>query len=158
MKPCSRCGGPLDGRHKSYCRACAAEYARQNRAKRGDKARKYSREYRKQYLAKYPEKRVQYARKSSYGLTNDEFIAMFTAQSGRCAICHTPLVEGKGKDCLAIDHDHVTGEVRGLLCQGCNSLLGYAQDSSSILFSAIQYLGGVVEQVDTATLNTAAKA
>jgi len=41
---------------------------------------------------------------------------------------------------FAIDHDHQTGKVRGLLCGFCNALIGYAKDDISILKSAIKYL------------------
>lgn len=57
----------------------------------------------------------------------------FERQSGVCAIC-------KSKSKLNIDHDHITGKVRGLLCTGCNIVLGYAKDSSEILNSAASYL------------------
>lgn len=56
-----------------------------------------------------------------YGLTPDQYDALFTQQGGVCAICKA---EPKTKK-LAVDHDHDTGEVRGLLCPRCNSTLEF---------------------------------
>jgi len=67
---------------------------------------------------------------------------MLAAQSGVCKMCkgnNTVTRNGKIKR-FAIDHDHQTGKVRGLLCGFCNALIGYAKDDISILKSAIKYL------------------
>lgn len=68
------------------------------------------------------------------GMTYDKLLAV---QGGRCAICRcTPRTRR-----LAIDHDHETGYVRGLLCMKCNhELLGAAQDNVQILRNAVYYL------------------
>lgn len=57
-----------------------------------------------------------------------------------CDICQELLVEGTGKS--AVDHDHVTGVVRGFLCGACNKMLGFARDNPVILENAAQYLRG----------------
>lgn len=62
---------------------------------------------------------------------------MLAAQGGTCAIC--------GKECdihrnLAVDHDHESGKVRGLLCQNCNVGLGHFKDNPALLQQAIDYL------------------
>jgi hypothetical protein len=62
-----------------------------------------------------------------------KYIVLKTLQEFKCAICEV-------ETDLVIDHDHVTGEVRGLLCNNCNWLLGHAKDSKTTLFSAILYL------------------
>lgn len=64
-----------------------------------------------------------------YGITADDYAALFKAQEGRCFICR----ERPRTKRLAVDHDHVTGEVRGLLCAdnewGCNyAILGKIKD------------------------------
>lgn len=59
-----------------------------------------------------------------YGITEEELNRMYVEQSGKCAICKTPgyLYKGTGKS-LCIDHNHVNGSVRGLLCVRCNTKL-----------------------------------
>ena len=65
--------------------------------------------------------------------------AMLKKQDGKCAICgaRTP---GSGKKMWSIDHDHATGEVRGLLCGTCNTGLGMFKDSADNLRAAANYL------------------
>lgn len=76
-----------------------------------------------------------------YGITVDEYDAMVEAQGGVCAICsNAPNGDGPANSKLHIDHDHVTGQVRALLCRRCNSLLGLAEDSAERLAIARQYL------------------
>ncbi len=55
-----------------------------------------------------------------------------------CEICKDPIQRGTGKS--AIDHDHSTGLVRGVLCGSCNKLLGFAKDDPAILLAAANYL------------------
>ena len=55
-----------------------------------------------------------------YGITIADYNAMLEEQRGCCALCGKPVGEK-----LAVDHDHTTGRVRGLLCILCNSLLGW---------------------------------
>lgn len=67
------------------------------------------------------DERRTYWLKSKYGLTEDDYSAMLEKQKGLCAICENPCATGRR---LAVDHDHATGKVRGLLCLYCNRLLG----------------------------------
>ena len=81
------------------------------------------------------EKREQ-SLKKNYGITLAEYEIYLEKQKGVCLICF-----GVNSDKpLYVDHCHNTKQVRGLLCQKCNSLLGMAQDSITILASAIDYL------------------
>ena len=50
--------------------------------------------------------------------------------------------QGQGLDVVAIDHNHVTGEIRGLLCNACNKGIGFLNDDIRLLKNAIKYLGG----------------
>ena len=70
--------------------------------------------------------------------TIEDYNARLESQDYRCGICHKHQDEFKRG--LFVDHDHVTGVVRGLLCVRCNSLLGLSLDSISVLKNAIKYL------------------
>lgn len=73
-----------------------------------------------------------------HGLTEEVYGYILGQQEGKCAICGE-YEEGNGKK-LAIDHDHTTGQVRGLLCAQCNLGLGNFRDSVDLLERAIAYL------------------
>lgn len=78
-----------------------------------------------------------------YNITEDYVIYLYKSQKGCCAICSVPIIleSGKTKKGKAhVDHDHLTGKVRGLLCTKCNTLLGMANDSIPILKEAVKYL------------------
>lgn len=98
--------------------------------------------YMKQYLKKYRQtdkykayaasEHRQYrswatALKRNYGITPDDYYTMFEQQKGCCAICGNPARAKKDNIPyrLAVDHDHVSGKVRGLLCMKCNQHLGW---------------------------------
>lgn len=74
--------------------------------------------------------------KCKYGLSKELYEKILLAQGGVCAICKQP---SKGK-ALSVDHNHVTGRNRGLICNQCNLMLGLAKDDMFLLQSAIQYL------------------
>jgi hypothetical protein len=66
-------------------------------------------------------------------LTLIEYNKLIEKQNGKCAIC------GKITK-LGVDHNHITGKIRGLLCPTCNSALGLFYDNKLILLNAIKYL------------------
>jgi hypothetical protein len=72
-----------------------------------------------------------------YGVTPEQYDELLANQSGGCAICCQPCVSGMR---LAVDHDHETGVVRGLLCMKCNRGLGLFCDQENLLNAAISYL------------------
>jgi len=71
----------------------------------------------------------------TYGITGDDYWKLYAAQDERCAICR--VARGVTKR-LAVDHDHTTGEVRGLLCGPCNQLIGRL--GTEALLRAARYL------------------
>ena len=85
--------------------------------------------------------------RQQYGIDKDEWYWMLKEQNFQCKICKTKLKErkkGRGlRSEIHVDHDHKTMRVRGLLCNPCNSLLGYAKEDVSILNSAIIYLNEI---------------
>lgn len=74
-----------------------------------------------------------------YGLTPDDYTKMLLQQNNVCAICHQPETT-RYKYRLCVDHDHITGKVRGLLCHMCNTGLGKFFDNPDTLISASNYL------------------
>ena len=75
-------------------------------------------------------------RVSKYDITVEEYARIFLAQAGMCAICQEPFDFPQ----LVVDHDHATGEVRGLLCHRCNLGLGLFRDNEWLLVNAVRYL------------------
>jgi hypothetical protein len=106
-------------------RACQAEYREKNRDVLRDKER---------------ERR--------FGITRQDYAEMFHAQNGVCAICSQPETatrNGRVK-ALAVDHNHSTGKIRGLLCSDCNTGIGKLKENRNIFLSAIKYLDAHEEQ------------
>jgi hypothetical protein len=73
-----------------------------------------------------------------YGVDGRQFTEWVVKQKGLCFVCGEPPNE-KG---LVVDHNHKTGEVRSLLCDRCNMVLGFVQDNTGLLKKMIVYLGG----------------
>ena len=86
-----------------------------------------------------PEKRSQSIVKS-YGLTLEKYDQILAAQKGGCAICHSKTAKTKRNGRFCVDHDHVTEQVRGLLCAACNRGIGLLQDNAEILDAGAAYL------------------
>ena len=99
-----------------------AQYTRQWRKDNEDYVR--DREYRKRF-----------------GITKAQYDALLSEQGGSCAICKsTP-----GRRRLDVDHCHLTGKVRGLLCETCNKTLGFFNDDPELLKAALKYLEEVIQ-------------
>jgi hypothetical protein len=77
--------------------------------------------------------------KHKYGITLADFNRMVAERNGRCDVCHRKPKGGK-RTGLHVDHDHATGEVRGLLCGPCNRAIGLLGDSPEVLRKALAYL------------------
>ena len=125
MKRCPACQRwlPLDEfpRNRStrsgrgvYCKPCHNRIGRENRERRHGSTRHY-------HLVR------------RYGITGAQADALLASQGGLCAICRERPAEH-------IDHDHVTGEVRGMLCFNCNGGLGQFRDRPDLLRLAAAYL------------------
>lgn len=121
------------GRHgvRTICKKCSCERARAWYAKNHDT-------YRNSHL------------KRTFGITLDDYNQMLAAQGGVCAICGKPPGETRPnqgrkqgrpvRPLLAVDHDHVTGKVRGLLCLPCNRGIGFLEDDPETVRAALHYL------------------
>lgn len=160
---CSKCGSEVLGRRKGvplkYCsKACryACNVGRKRLPDDVKKARKRAtaaawavrtrdaqKVRRRAYVDNNREAVSDRNRRLKYGISGAETRAMLEAQSGGCAVCREAirLVGEKSSPGLAhVDHDHATGQVRGLLCRGCNWAIGQMKDSPSRLRAAAAYL------------------
>lgn len=128
-----------------HCIDCRTGY---DKAKRAANPSKYAL-LKKEWAEANPEKRNQISRdwaknnqtkrraariKAAYGITSEDYSLRYLEQSGACSTCRVKAPQ------LHIDHDHSTGKVRGLLCNDCNSGLGFFKDRSDVLLSAVRYL------------------
>lgn len=89
----------------------------------------------------YLQKHRFYHKKYAYGIDAAEFEKRYLDQDGKCAICGTsfpPLTERR--KLIAVDHDHMTGFVRGLLCGQCNTAVGMVKESVTIAERLVAYL------------------
>ena len=93
-------------------------------------------EYREQVRARSRERYRENHLKTKYGISLADYEAMLRRQRGRCGICK----RRPGKRRLCVDHDHKTGQVRGLLCGRCNSGNGFYQDDPRLTRAATAYL------------------
>jgi len=167
MKKCSKCGGilsvymftnqPSSGDGKSaWCRKCKAAHERdrirnnpelkeqsrinsRNRYRKNpellkEKVREYSLKNRES-IKKRTHKRYL---KKIYNITPDIYNDKLVKQGGGCAICGSVLPGGTGR--FHIDHDHKTGNMRGLLCFMCNSGLGMFKDDLCLFDKVYHYL------------------
>lgn len=136
VRRCNQCGRPgladsdFHPTRRTVCRKCLADNQRA---------------YRKTRPVEYwREKNRKYTIKKHYGLSMAAYDEMESRQEGRCAICgerpgdqpHTYLKARR----LHIDHDHKTGAIRELLCNGCNRALGFLGDRAEVALRAAVYL------------------
>lgn len=102
-------------------------------AKNKDRVAAYKRRYSQANAAK--QRAIDMRRR--FGISIEDYDELLIAQVGRCAICGAPPTKRKA---LAVDHDHETGNLRGLLCSNCNVGLGNFKDDPARLATAINYL------------------
>jgi hypothetical protein len=132
-------------KNREHIRKRKNDYRHKHREEINAKSReKYSQktsnkqEYGREYRRKNREHRKDIALKYSFGISLEEYNKIFDRQEGKCAICGIPRNE-TNKD-FAVDHNHETGEIRGLLCLYCNRMLGDAKDKVETLRKGIEYL------------------
>ena len=141
MKKCKSCSRelPREAFHKcrprpdglqTQCIDCQkslkAEWRKTHRTAEAAACRKWS--------AKNKDKKKRYRLMRDYGITLEQYRAMYAAQNGKCAICERMF------DVLCVDHDHDTTAVRSLLCNNCNTGLGRFREDRYVLAKAIEYL------------------
>jgi hypothetical protein len=127
-----------------WCKQCSRAKKRESDARiraRDEEAyrtrrKKYVSDYRKRHPERIKVQERRHRLKSKFGISIEEYEGLLAQQEGRCAICAID----KGTT-LHVDHDHVTGAIRGLLCGQCNTGLGLFKDNVVLLRKAIKYLG-----------------
>lgn len=112
-----------DGR-LNKCRICTQGDVRQWRIDNPDK-----------FLLQRRKRRL----RIEYGMTWDQYVALSKSQGDQCLGCGKPQAL-TSTDALVVDHDHATGEVRGLLCSMCNLTLGNVNDKPATLRALADYL------------------
>lgn len=124
-----------------YVRQKARDRYRENRAAILAARRERAPEYRRRFRAKDPERTREADRRADlrrhYGIEVEDYERMLAEQGGVCAICQQGCSSGRR---LAVDHDHETGVVRGLLCARCNAGIGQLREDPETLRAAIVYL------------------
>lgn len=113
-------------RRQAYCKVCKTEIART---------------FRKEHTTRIKHKDFSNKLSWQYGITEEQYNAMFEQQKGCCAICGKHQSQQNIR--LCIDHDHKTGRIRGLLCQKCNIGLGWLEKLRDFLPVVWSYLGEV---------------
>jgi hypothetical protein len=143
-KRCGTCGGtkPLeefnvmrrspDGR-QARCRECQQRINREWK----DRHRSLVNLSTREWARLNPERAREHHFLRRYGITLAQYEWLLRQQDGVCAICSQPCATGKN---LAVDHDHVTGAVRGLLCDRCNHAIGSLEDDPGRADQAAAYL------------------
>ncbi len=138
-RTCTKCDATFTGKYNSTtCPPCKTKIRAAVHARFRENNPDYWVEWNKSGAGQHS-RRV--SKLNGYGLTIKEHNAMIAAQRGVCAICGAEpgtWVANCGR--LVIDHDHSTGEVRGLLCPSCNRGLGQFEDDPIRLTNAAAYL------------------
>lgn len=131
----------IDQYHKEYHR----KYYLENKERLQAQMKEYREAHKEELIAKRRLKYEQHKHKyrawwysRKYGISLEQFDQMIAAQDGKCAICLTPFADlARRPD---VDHNHITGALRGLLCNSCNTSLGGFGDSAERLRAAADYL------------------
>lgn len=155
LRACRTCGEskPLaSGYYKTghryllQCKSCHTRQGMERRLTRvgAEGVRAAQREYN---ARRSKAQKTSYYLRHRYGIGVEEFHALEESQDHACAICQTKLkdLDDERRIGRRVDHDHVTGRIRGLLCDGCNKGLGHFRDQPDLLREAARYLdqGGV---------------
>jgi Tfp pilus assembly major pilin PilA len=154
MKKCLHCCVEKDATQfysekSNVCKACKIKQANEWGSKNKDKVKEYRRKSfernpeavrasKKKWADANKDKIVNKRLKHLFGITLEDYEELLEAQQFSCAICGVSECS-TGKN-FAVDHNHETGEIRGLLCKKCNTGLGIFRDSPALIGNAYQYL------------------
>lgn len=142
MKRCTVCQEEKGYDHYHNSKATKDGYG--YRCKGCDRAARL--QYREDNYERFLEVNRKKQLKCKYNLSVEDYETMLVAQSFSCAICQKHVNDNNGPSAkngsqrLAVDHDHVTKNIRGLLCNNCNRALGLFNDDPELLVQAKRYL------------------
>lgn len=150
---------------RSWCKKCVSDYSKKYHQVHKVEKAKYRKKYYQTHKTEFAKRGKEYNRihkielaerrkiynqtekekfnrhrrslKNKYGITLKQYDEMFEQQNEVCAICGGININGRR---LGVDHNHKTGEIRALLCNSCNHIIGDAKENIIILQSAINYL------------------
>ena len=122
------------GGYQNCCKRCTKKRMKDYYIDNSDKIKERQKEWNKNNKQHARDYSLNYR----YGLTLEQYNDMFESQSGCCAICE--IHQSELNKTLSVDHNHSTGEVRGLLCTACNQSLGKVKEDVNILNSMIEYI------------------
>ncbi len=147
LKKCSSCLEqlPLQNFHKKQCgkynvsarcKTCVKKWQKEyyNNKNKSERLRRQSSDEYQLYIRSY---RLQ----KKYGITIDQYHEMSKKQNDKCAICGSdnPIYSPSSKY-FSVDHNHITGKIRELLCGRCNLVIGQVYEDKTILRAMIDYI------------------
>ena len=147
---CSKCGEKKILKGRGLCNDCYMYEYRENNINKIRKLTKKSNEKRKDYHKRYYKvyyilRKEEYKIKSRekhlrrrYGINSDIYNSILKEQNFKCLVCDCNLKELKRNP--DIDHNHKTGEVRGILCSNCNVAIGLLKEDTKLIKKALLYL------------------
>lgn len=142
-KACNKCSNtfPISefyltkrGYRIPYCKPCSRAHVKKWREKNPEKVKISNKNWLRSHL------------KAKYGISVDQLNELLAKSNLMCAACGDKK-HGLGASGLHIDHDHTTGEIRGLLCGPCNRGIGLLKDSADVLRGAARYLENFYEAI-----------
>ncbi|MGC2429272.1 MAG: endonuclease VII domain-containing protein [Nitrososphaeraceae archaeon] len=132
---CKTCGTELNDTNsvymQDYLRSNCKECHNEDIKERNNRPNSYTKT--PEYKLKYKHWNLQ----RKFGISLEDYNKLLKIQGNTCAICKEPCSSGKN---LAVDHNHITGEVRGLLCEKCNQGIGALRENPELIMSAYEYL------------------
>lgn len=114
-----------------------AIHSRSYRSHHPEKVRAYKQWYYLDHKKRDADRERRAQLRYRFGITPEQYDQLLADQRGVCAVCHRSDPTGRR---LAVDHDHQTGVVRGLLCSNCNRAIGQLAESPDVLAAALAYL------------------
>jgi hypothetical protein len=139
MKQYTKCGEEKD---LSALPSGSSKYAKRKESQKEyrsrDHVRKKLQEAESSQYRKDQHKYKHIARK--YGLSKSDYDTLISLQDNKCKICYVEFTNESRVSGPNVDHNHESGDIRGLLCRQCNSGLGMFMDNQELLNNAIKYL------------------